>query len=107
MRCCGRCRLSHCIEEGSSGFTQFRADYNNFRHNVFNYNGVQASFLSIAAKQSSRLCARGLRTMASPSIIEEKHEWNAPRVRETFLEYFKKNGHTFGGYSSFLHLYSI
>lgn len=33
--------------------------------------------------------------MASPSIIEEKHEWNAPRVRETFLEYFKKNGHTF------------
>jgi hypothetical protein len=23
-------------------------------------------------------------------------EWTAPRVRETFLEYFKQNGHTFG-----------
>ena len=45
--------------------------------------------------------------MVSSSIMEEKHEWNAPRVRETFLEYFKKNGHTFGWYSSFLHLYSI
>jgi alanyl-tRNA synthetase len=25
-------------------------------------------------------------------------EWTAPRVRETFLEYFKQNGHTFGAY---------
>ncbi|OCK81245.1 alanyl-tRNA synthetase [Lepidopterella palustris CBS 459.81] len=27
--------------------------------------------------------------------MDEKHEWNAVKVRETFLEYFKKNGHTF------------
>jgi len=26
----------------------------------------------------------------------EQHEWNAVRVRETFLDYFKKNGHEFG-----------
>jgi len=26
-----------------------------------------------------------------------EHEWNANRVRKTFLEYFGKNGHTFGG----------
>lgn len=25
-----------------------------------------------------------------------KEEWPASRVRETFLDYFKKNGHTFG-----------
>lgn len=25
-----------------------------------------------------------------------QHEWNAARVRKTFLEYFEKNGHTFG-----------
>lgn len=25
-----------------------------------------------------------------------RSEWTAPRVRETFLEYFKQNGHTFG-----------
>jgi alanyl-tRNA synthetase len=25
-----------------------------------------------------------------------KHEWSAARVRKTFLEYFEKNGHTFG-----------
>lgn len=30
------------------------------------------------------------------TLAEEKHEWNAPRVRETFLEYFKSHGHTFG-----------
>jgi hypothetical protein len=34
------------------------------------------------------------RTMAS--IAGEKHKWNAVHVRETFLDYFKKNGHTFG-----------
>jgi hypothetical protein len=34
------------------------------------------------------------RTMAS--LTEEKHEWNAVRVRETFLDYFKERGHTFG-----------
>jgi len=25
-----------------------------------------------------------------------QEQWTANRVRETFLEYFKKNGHTFG-----------
>lgn len=32
--------------------------------------------------------------MASPE--GEQHEWSAVRVRNTFLDYFKKNGHTFG-----------
>ncbi len=26
--------------------------------------------------------------------------WTAVRVRDTFLDYFKKNGHTFGGFGS-------
>jgi len=30
------------------------------------------------------------------SSVEQQHEWNAVRVRKTFLEYFEKNGHTFG-----------
>ena len=30
------------------------------------------------------------------SLVDEQHEWNAVRVRQTFLDYFKKNGHTFG-----------
>ena len=30
------------------------------------------------------------------SLVDEKHEWPAVRVRETFLEYFKERGHTFG-----------
>jgi len=29
-------------------------------------------------------------------MASEQHEWTASRVRETFLDYFKKNGHTFG-----------
>ncbi|KAF2808560.1 uncharacterized protein BDZ99DRAFT_446119 [Mytilinidion resinicola] len=33
--------------------------------------------------------------MAETSLTEEKHEWSAVKVRDTFLEYFKKNGHTF------------
>ncbi|KAF2498436.1 hypothetical protein BU16DRAFT_524550 [Lophium mytilinum] len=33
--------------------------------------------------------------MAETSLTEEKHEWDAVKVRDTFLEYFKKNGHTF------------
>ncbi|KAF2088107.1 alanyl-tRNA synthetase [Saccharata proteae CBS 121410] len=32
--------------------------------------------------------------MAS-NIVDEQHEWSADRVRNTFLDYFKKNGHTF------------
>ena len=34
--------------------------------------------------------------MTSPSS-----EWTAQRVRDTFLDYFKQNGHTFGGLSPF------
>ncbi|KAF2750617.1 alanyl-tRNA synthetase-like protein [Sporormia fimetaria CBS 119925] len=29
------------------------------------------------------------------SLVDEKHEWGALRVRETFLNYFKERGHTF------------
>jgi len=34
--------------------------------------------------------------MAESTLREEKHEWSAPKVRDTFLEYFKQKGHTFG-----------
>jgi len=30
------------------------------------------------------------------SQVNGEHEWSAVRVRNTFLDYFKKNGHTFG-----------
>jgi alanyl-tRNA synthetase len=40
------------------------------------------------------------------SLVDEQHEWGAKRVRETFLEYFKKNGHTFGACSFLTTLYS-
>lgn len=30
------------------------------------------------------------------STIDGEHEWNAVKVRNTFLDYFEKNGHTFG-----------
>lgn len=30
------------------------------------------------------------------SLRGEQHEWSAVRVRNTFLDYFKNNGHTFG-----------
>lgn len=33
---------------------------------------------------------------ANMSLAEEKHEWSAARVRQTFLDYFKERGHTFG-----------
>ncbi|KAI9834804.1 MAG: Alanine--tRNA ligase [Sarea resinae] len=29
------------------------------------------------------------------SVINEQHQWSALRVRQTFLDYFKNNGHTF------------
>ncbi|KAF2146976.1 uncharacterized protein K452DRAFT_218807 [Aplosporella prunicola CBS 121167] len=29
------------------------------------------------------------------SLVDQQHEWSAARVRNTFLDYFKKNGHTF------------
>ena len=33
---------------------------------------------------------------ANMSLVDEKHEWSALRVRQTFLDYFKQRGHTFG-----------
>tara|TARA_R110002003_G_scaffold126_26_gene11662 strand:+ start:30667 stop:30816 length:150 start_codon:yes stop_codon:yes gene_type:complete len=30
------------------------------------------------------------------ALVDEQHEWGAAKVRQTFLDYFKKNGHTFG-----------
>lgn len=30
------------------------------------------------------------------STLAGQEQWTASRVRETFLDYFKKNGHTFG-----------
>ncbi|KAF2270724.1 alanyl-tRNA synthetase-like protein [Lojkania enalia] len=33
--------------------------------------------------------------MASSSLVDEKHDWSARRVRDTFLDYFKERGHTF------------
>jgi hypothetical protein len=41
------------------------------------------------------------------SLAEGQHEWNADRVRETFLDYFKKNGHTFGRSRAFGELWCI
>lgn len=44
---------------------------------------------------------RLLSTMApSASVSSPSPEWPARRVRETFLEYFKKNGHTIGSFST-------
>lgn len=37
---------------------------------------------------------------ANMSLVEEKHEWGAVRVRQTFLDYFKERGHTFGAFPS-------
>ena len=36
-------------------------------------------------------------SMASDNDL--KLEWTSKRVRDTFLQYFKENGHTFGKYS--------
>lgn len=33
---------------------------------------------------------------SSASKMGSQEQWPAARVRETFLDYFKKNGHTFG-----------
>jgi len=30
------------------------------------------------------------------SIVDKDVKWPAAKVRDTFLEYFQKNGHTFG-----------
>jgi alanyl-tRNA synthetase len=34
------------------------------------------------------------------AIQDEKHEWGAKKVRDTFLDYFNnKNAHSFGAFS--------
>ena len=38
-----------------------------------------------------------MESTSSPSP-SQPHEWSAPRVRQTFLEYFQNKGHTFGEY---------
>lgn len=35
------------------------------------------------------------------SVIDKDVKWPAVKVRETFLDYFQKNGHTFGMYIRF------
>lgn len=36
------------------------------------------------------------------ALVDEQHEWGAQKVRQTFLDYFKQNGHTFGMLELFL-----
>jgi len=47
-------------------------------------------------RRSSRLCYSSRSTTSAIMSSAVQHEWNAVRVRETFLDYFKKNGHEFG-----------
>lgn len=55
-------------------------------------------------KSTSRFVPHRLSyTMASSdSVGSPDVEWSARRVRETFLEYFKKNGHTIGTSANFI-----
>ncbi|KAF2203745.1 hypothetical protein GQ43DRAFT_438553 [Delitschia confertaspora ATCC 74209] len=59
--------------------------------------GSQISCFCCSRERSfiTRFRARDLHNMVETPLMEEKHEWNAQRVRETFLEYFKERGHTF------------
>lgn len=40
--------------------------------------------------------------VSSASVGSSNVEWPARRVRETFLEYFKENGHTVGAFANFI-----
>lgn len=53
---------------------------------------------NLATQLQTPLRARGTRTTAAMSLVDEKHEWGATRVRDTFLNFFKERGHTFGGF---------
>lgn len=55
-------------------------------------------------KSTSRFVPHRLSyTMASSASVGSPDvEWSARRVRETFLEYFKKNGHTIGTSANFI-----
>ena len=53
------------------------------------------AYTSFCAFPSALLLSPRLHaTMAS--IVDQEHEWSAVRVRNTFLDYFKERGHTFG-----------
>lgn len=69
----------------------------------------QANIASIFASLLIRRTFRGTFTprnfvAAVPAIVRmastapETPEWSAQRVRDTFLDYFKENGHAFGQY---------
>ena len=45
---------------------------------------------------SSPRLSFGDRRYRSMSLTNGEVHWSAVRVRDTFLDYFKKNGHTFG-----------
>jgi hypothetical protein len=45
---------------------------------------------------SIKIPLHGNAQAANMSLPNEQHEWGAKKVRQTFLDYFKKNGHTFG-----------
>ena len=67
-------------------------DITNLRHRTTSdFSGSQSADLerplSLTTKQYRS-------TMGS--VTDEQPEWTALKVRNTFLDYFKKNGHTFG-----------
>lgn len=56
---------------------------------------------TVHSRISKSSLTRSSATMAS--LVNEQHEWNAVRVRQTFLDYFKENGHTFGRIQMHVH----
>ncbi|OJJ46325.1 hypothetical protein ASPZODRAFT_2103593 [Penicilliopsis zonata CBS 506.65] len=67
----------------SHSFSLFRSNPRNFSHHQF----------SLTPPRSvTTILIKGFRTM---SRLEGGPEWTAPYVRETFLDYFQKKGHTF------------
>ena len=40
------------------------------------------------------------------ALVDEKHEWTALKVRQTFLDYFKERGHTFSTLSILYAIYT-
>jgi len=68
----------------STGFVEVRIG--NYQHS-YQYSGSYPS--------TEYFRPGGIRYMMSTSNGVD-HKWNAKNVRDTFLDYFKKNGHTFG-----------
>lgn len=60
----------------------------------FTYSGEKSS------NKSDHFAIRVIRKSLScrhySTRMTEQNEWSAVRVRDTFLQYFKDNGHTFG-----------